>query len=86
VRRLWPHKSLHATKAAGRHPDRSVKAVHQAFTQGLVPRTGLDDCRNAVGVQKRTIILDGVRKATESRDRFRRRRTLIQNHPHDQVS
>jgi hypothetical protein len=25
VRRPWPHKSLHATKAAGRHPDRSVK-------------------------------------------------------------
>ena len=38
VRRFWPHKSLHATNAAGRHPDRSAKGVHQAFTQGLVPR------------------------------------------------
>jgi hypothetical protein len=40
VRRLWPHKPLHATKATGRHPDRSAKGVHQGFTQGLVPRVG----------------------------------------------
>jgi hypothetical protein len=29
--------------------------------------------------------LHGVRKLTESLDRFRGRRTLIQDHPYDQV-
>ena len=48
-------------------------------------RAGFDDGRNAVGVQKRIIVLHGVRILTKSRDRFRRRRTLIQDHPHDQV-
>ena len=47
------------------------------------PGAGLDDRSNAIGVEKRVVILHGVRKLTESRDRFRGRRTLVEDHPHD---
>ena len=48
-------------------------------------RTGFDDRSNTGGIEKRIIILHGVRDLTEHRDGFLRRRTLIQDHPHDQV-
>jgi len=56
-----------------------------AFSRHDSPCTGFDDRSNAIGVEKRVVILHGVRKLTESVDRLRGRRALIQDHPHDQV-
>jgi hypothetical protein len=49
------------------------------------PWTGFDDRGNATRVEKRVVILHGMRKLTEFLDRIRGGRTLIQDYPHDQI-